>query len=539
MPDLTQLQAMHFLRPHWLWALIAVVGLTWLLWRRTDATRQWKGVIAPHLLAHLRVGATSRFGIGPVPLLGLGLLLGVLGLAGPTWEQEPSPFAEDTAPLVIALDLSQTMNAVDVAPNRLTRAKMKIWDLLSARSGARTALLVYAGSAHSVIPLSDDASVFKSFLDDLATELMPVPGKEPSQALALAEETLAGDSVPGSILFITDGISEEQTAAFVEHQGRTRDEVMVLAVGTSDGGPIPLEGNRFATDAQGRRIVASLDRAGLDALAREAGIFVGSITVDDADVRRVQARIQTHLESVQQEDSTTRWIDTGYWLVLPLLVLTLFWFRKGWTVRWGFAVLVLAQSGCAPNPAEPFRPADLWLTADQQGRWHWEQGDPATAAESFDDPLWRGVAYYRAGDMQNAVLALARSDAPEAHYNLGNAYAALGDLAAAIASYETALEGRPEWVEAQENLNLVLSLIPVPEEGGETTSPPGPPEFNPNEVQSGEAGQMGEQAEATTELLTDEQIAEMWLRRLQASPADFLRRRFEAEYQNRRSEGRS
>jgi len=412
---------------------------------------------------------------------------------------------------------------------------MKIWDLLSARSGARTALIVYAGSAHSVIPLSDDASVFKSFLDGLATDLMPVPGKEPSQALALAEETLAGDSVPGSILFITDGIAEEQTAAFVEHQSRTRDEVMVLAVGTADGGPITLEGNRFATDAQGRRIVATLDRAGLDALAREAGIFVGSITVDDSDVNRVQRRIQTHLELVQQEDATERWIDLGYWLVLPLLLVTLFWFRKGWTVRWGFAVLVLAQSGCAADPSEPFRLADLWLTPDQQGRWHLEQGDPATAAERFDDPLWRGVAYYRAGDMQNAVLALARSDVPEAHYNLGNAYAALSDMAAAAASYETALEGRPAWVEARENLDLVLSLIPPPAEGGETAPPPGPPDLDPDDVQFDELGEMGEQGEVTAELLSDEQIAEMWLRRLRASPADFLRRRFDTEYQNRRS----
>jgi len=538
MPDLALLQATHFLRPIWLWALVPVVGLVLLLWRRTDPGRQWKGVIAPHLLEHLRIGSTGRFRAGPVPLLGLGLTLGVVGLAGPTWEQEPSPFAEDTAPLVIALDLSATMDAVDVQPSRLERAKQKIRDLLALRSDARTSLIVYAGSAHAVTPLADDVSVLETFLDGLATDLMPVPGKEPAQALALAEEMLARDTVPGSILFFTDGVSEEHTAAFVDHQSRTSDEIMVLAVGTSEGGPIPLEGNRFATDDQGRRIVASLDRTGLDALSREAGIFVGSVTVDDSDVSRVQSRVQTHLQVAQLEEETSRWRDMGYWLVFPLLFVSLYWFRRGWTVRWGFAVLVLAQAGCAPSSPEPRNFVDLWLTSDQQGRYHFDRGAFLTAGDRFDDSMWRGVAYYRAGDMQNAILAFARSDAPEAYFNLGNAYAATGDLAAAAASYRTALDGRPEWIEAQENLDLVLSLIPPPNDGDVPAPPPppGPPDLDPDEVQFDEQGELGEQGRVEAALLSDEQIAEMWLRRLQASPADFLRRRFEAEFQTRRSQ---
>ena len=448
MPDLTELQALHFLRPLWLWALLPILGLSLLLWWRTDPNRPWKGVIAPHLLTHLRIGTSGRFRIGPIPLLGLALALGVLGVAGPTWEREESPFAEDTAPLVVALDLSQTMDAIDVQPSRLERAKQKIRDLLALRTGGRTGLIAYAGSAHAVIPLADDASVFDAFLDGLATDLMPVSGKEPVQALALAEEMLARDSVPGSILFLTDGIDEQYTGAFVEHRSRTRDEVMVLAVGTTDGGPIPLEENRFATDAQGRRIVASLDRAGLEALARDAGVFVGSATVDDTDVDRIHSRIQTHLEIVQQEEATSRWKDMGYWLVFPLLLLSLLWFRKGWTVRWGFAVLVLTQAGCTRD-SPPFRFIDLWLTPDQQGRYHFEQGDFLTAADLFDDPLWAGVAYYRAGEMENAILSFARSEHPEAYFNLGNGYAALGDLVAAAASYESALDGRPGWTEAQ------------------------------------------------------------------------------------------
>ena len=65
---------------------------------------------------------------------------------------------EDTAPLVIAIDLSQTMDAIDIAPSRLERVKLKVRDLLALRAGARTAIVAYAGSAHIVLPLTDDAS---------------------------------------------------------------------------------------------------------------------------------------------------------------------------------------------------------------------------------------------------------------------------------------------------------------------------------------------------------------------------------------------
>ncbi|MGI9625199.1 MAG: VWA domain-containing protein [Longimicrobiales bacterium] len=539
MPDAAFLESLHFLRPMWLWALLPVALTTFLLWRRADPVHKWRGVVAPHLLPHLTVGSGERYHLGPVVLLGIGLAFAVLGLAGPTWERERSPFAEDTAPLVVALDLSQTMDAVDVRPSRLERAKQKIQDLLVLRSGAKTALIVYSGSAHSVVPLAEDQSVFEAFLHGLSTAIMPVAGQDPSQALALAEDILARDSVPGSILFLTDGIPEEHVDVFADHRARSEDEVMVLALGTEEGGPIALGDNRFATDAQGRRIVARLDRAGLDALAEDVGIFVGSVTSDTDDVNRVQRRIQTHLEVAQQQDESSRWKDMGYWLVFPMLGITLFWFRRGWTIRWALTVLVVLQAGCGRESQTPNRFADLWLTADQQGRFHYERGNFVEAGGRFADPIWRGVASYRAGDMQNAILSFAGSETPEAYYNIGNSYASIGDLAAAVISYETALALRPDWSEAQDNLDLVRSLIPPPGEAEEDDAgpPPAAPELDPDDVTFDPELRLGEPGAATEEILSDEAIAEMWLRRLQASPADFLRRRFEAEWQIRRSGG--
>ncbi len=228
----------HFLRPEWLWALVPVLAFTLLLSRRLDPEKQWRRLIAPHLLAHLRIGAEDGLRLRPIHLVTMVALFATLGMAGPTWDREISPFAEDTAPLVIALDMSQSMNAVDVQPTRLERAKQKIRDLLALRPGSRTALIAYAGTAHTVLPLSDDPTMFEAFLDGLATDVMPAGGKEPSEALVLAETILARDSVPGSILFLTDGIAAEHVPSFVRHGEDSTDGVMVLALGTTEGGPV-------------------------------------------------------------------------------------------------------------------------------------------------------------------------------------------------------------------------------------------------------------------------------------------------------------
>jgi Ca-activated chloride channel family protein len=225
------------------------------------------------------------------------------------------------------------MNAIDVQPTRLERAKQKIRDLLELRSGARTGLIAYAESAHMVMPLTDDATVLEMYLMALQTELMPVQGKDPSRALSLAQQTLDREDVPGSILFTTDGIASGHLPTFVEHSETNQDALLVLGVGTSEGGPVRA-GDSFATDTAGRRITATLDKEGLEAVTREAGAFVATVTLDDRDVERIQRRVQSHLESVREEDESARWRDFGYYLVFPVAVLGLLWFRRGWTVQW-------------------------------------------------------------------------------------------------------------------------------------------------------------------------------------------------------------
>lgn len=199
--------------------------------------------------------------------------------------------------------------------------------------------------------------------------------------------------------------------------------------------------------------------------------------------------------------------------------------------------LVAAGSACWIGCAGRLSWIGLWLTPDQQGRRAFERGDFRSAAERFQDPMWKGIACYRSGDYEAAVRQFVLADTVEGNFNLGDAYAHLGRLEQARASFEAALRRRPGDRQIQENLDLVKSLILRKAEKKEEEPPQGgQPIFDPDEVKIDEKGKRGKKGEVELTQLSDEQIQELWMRRLQTTPADFLRMKF-AIQAGRRSEG--
>jgi Ca-activated chloride channel family protein len=314
----------HFLRPAWLLLLIPVLGVLWSLWRRQAPERAWRRLIPPHLLAHLLLRGEARQGLWqPLTALALLLILGVLALAGPAWERQPSPFREDRAALVIALKVTPSMLAKDIPPSRLQRAVHKIRDLLAQRSGARTALLAYAGSAHLVMPLTRDAGIIETFAGELDPAIMPREGDAAAAAVALANARLRQAGRPGSILLIADALAADQLEALRQQraQGGAAVHVLAMAAGPEvipppDSPPAP-----------------ALD---LDAMRQAASAAGGALvlpSVDDADVKRLAALVERSLaEAAAQEGEY--WEDGGYYLVPVLVLIALLGFRRGWLVRY-------------------------------------------------------------------------------------------------------------------------------------------------------------------------------------------------------------
>lgn len=532
----------HFLRPWWLLALLPAALLLLAFSWRDDVRRRWQGTIAPHLLDALVVEQSRGWRLQPLHLTVAMLALGAVALAGPTWRRELPPFLEDKAPLAVAIDLGRTMDAIDVSPTRLERAKLKLKALLERREGARTALYAYAGSTHLVLPLTEDTKLLGTFVDALQTRIMPTQGKDTALALKTIAAALDKEDTPGTVLFMTDGVEPSAIAAFKAQVDSDGALPVVLGIGTAQGGPVRDE-QGFVEDAGGQRLFARLDVTALDRLKREADVPLATVTPDsDDDIRWVQRHVQSHLAQKQAE-THARWKDEGWWLCIPIALLSALWFRKGWTIRWA-AALLLALGLAGPQretwAAEPAAPAtqtqtetmgrrfvDLWLTRDQQGRVAFQRGNYAEAAALFDDPMWRGIALYRAGRYDDAVQSFARIDSPESDFNQGNALAQQGRFVEAAQRYEQALKRRPKWSAAEANLALVRKLIPPDDKDQDQDQ-----ELQPNKGDKIQFDKKGGEGQMQT-MVSTEQSAEMWMRAIQTSPTDLLAREFELQNDRR------
>lgn len=529
--------AFHFLRPWWLVLIPLAVALLWLWQHQSNPTAKWGKLIAPHLLHALLVGEKSNFRIKPIHLVSGALILTSLAIAGPTWEKEQPPFSQDKAPMIIAIDLSRSMDATDISPTRLERVKQKVSDLAKLRPGARTGLVVYAGTAHMVVPPAEDPAIMQIFLDALATDLMPVAGKNAAAALAEAEKLLGKEDAPGTLLFFTDGFDTSQIPAFRAVAKQGAHQILVLAVGTAQGGPLRSPNGEVAVDSDGRPVTGSFDSNSLKQLSSEADIPLASLTLDDDDMNWVQRRAQTHMQQVEAKNNDLRWKESGYWLCIPIALLALVWFRRGWVVHWclvpwwvahwcvGF---VFIASLTAPTPAQAATfstqsLADLFLTPNQQGRWHFAHGDYLKAAEHFSDPLWKGLAYSKGGKYQEALGEFARLDSARGYFEMGNSYARLQHYPEAIKAFTLALKTQPEFPEADANRTLVKALLAQKKKKEDDSEEA--PDVDPDEIKFDNKENKGQEKQVTEQQLR-KQNADMWMRNLKTSPSDFLRMKF-------------
>jgi len=292
--------------------------LTWALWRRQGDVA-WRRLIGPHLLPHLLSGNSETASpLRPLHLLALFWFVGSLAFAGPSWQREASPFADDQAPLVIALHVGPSMLAQDIQPTRLERATHKIHDLLELRPGARVALIAYAGSAHQVIPFTTDARLIETFAAELSPDIMPVEGSSAVEAIEMGRRLLVEAGAGGSVLLITDQVDSNAIANIADGP-----PVDILAVAAPVGTPAPLDGPPA---------IALHEESLSNAASILGGRFL-QVSVDDSDVKSLSRRLDTR-PVVAPTDEGQRWRDAGYYLLFPIGLIVLLWFRQGWVIRW-------------------------------------------------------------------------------------------------------------------------------------------------------------------------------------------------------------
>jgi len=511
----------HFLRPWWLLAGLPAVILAATRLLRHSAPEQWQGTIAAHLLPHVVTTRTgSRWRSPELGYAALALLF-ALATAGPTWRLARTPQGPDDTTLLLIVDLSSSMAGRDVAPSRVGRLRLKLRDLLELRRGARVGLLAVAGSAHIVLPPTDDVDALVPYVDVLEPDLLPADGEHFAAAAPLVAKLAEHERGPTVALVAGDAIppSDAEALLALRQRGVT---LIGWAVGTDAGRP-----------GEG---VPGVDHAGFERLAR-GGARVVPLSAGNRDLRQIDDWVEgARAASVDATDASL-WEDAGYSLV-PLLALgVLLWFRRGWALGRPVMVAlgVLLIGGCERGPSGSAW-LDLWWTKDQQARHLFDAGSYAAAAERFEDPMWKGIAYYTAHDWKNAQAQFERLDSVAALFNLGNAHAQARELPSAIQTYDQVLEREPTHRGARENRDYLEEVLGGLEQTTDTEAlartpqqPPDPSKvrFRPDQLQGAEDPAASlEKPEQTAEASLSAAESERWMRRVSTTPAEFLRAKF-------------
>jgi Ca-activated chloride channel family protein len=441
----------HFIRPYWFLALIPAMLIVYLLLKNKLNQGNWSTVCDAELLPFILQEKAVHRNHWALSATAISTVLIIIALAGPTWERLPSPVFRNDAALVIALDLSQSMDASDIKPSRLDRARFKIADILKQRKDGQTALLVYAGDAFTVTPLTEDTETIASQLSALTTSIMPSQGSNTVLALKKAVELLKQTGLQdGDILLVTDGVDYDQTIDTIE--AMTQYRLSILGVGTVDGAPVKVAQGGFLKDSQGNIVVPKLNSSELSQLAKKGKGLYKTISSDDADIGALLNQLDATIEREGSENTNLmieQWNEKGPWLLLLVLPLAALNFRKG--------LLSLALISLLPFPETSYALEwnDLWQTQNQQAQHAYQQEKYQQAAEQFDNPQWKAAAQYKAGQLEQAIETLQHDQSATGFYNKGNALAQSKKLSEAVEAYEKSLEINPDNEDAKYNKEQV------------------------------------------------------------------------------------
>ncbi|MGV2872087.1 vWA domain-containing protein [Colwellia sp. E150_009] len=496
----------HFVRPYWLLAIFALLVVLWRLQKHRFYQSPWQQFLPQHLSQVLVEGTSSPHGnknlftaknflLKPF-IIGL---LSIIALAGPVWEKLPQPVYQTERGSVLIMDMSYSMFATDIKPNRLTRARFKAIDLLNKINEGDTGLIAYAGDAFVISPLTQDVKNIALLLPSLTPEIMPVPGANPLAALTLAHEMLLNAGhLNGDIYWFTDDVDNQEIDDIYQWSSKYGHQLNILGVGSENGAPITLPSGELFKDSSGAIVIPRLPSQKLMSLASRGNGNYQTIKNDDSDINSLiindKIREKNKNERQQNQQTGDQWQEQGAWLLVLVLPLMLSYFRRGSTLLivplscipllfllsfsfaspTSFAAESNEQSSSATvTPSQELKPdgtsshswkkqwQNLWQTTNQQAQTHYNQKNYQEAAEQFENSQWQGSAHYKAGNYEAALEAFKqgeKANSSNSLYNQGNALAQLQQYEQAIESYEKALSINPDLQDAKDNVEKIKQL---------------------------------------------------------------------------------
>lgn len=421
------IESFHFLRPI---ALSLLLPLIYMIWKQKKSSLSsiWHQAFDAELL---KVRLASRENVKSRLWGNLTWVIAALcifALSGPTWKKIPIPLFELQAERIILLDLSQSMLAQDLKPDRITRAKQKIRDILNNIQEGEVALIGFAADPFVIAPLTSDLKTIESQVQVLSPDLMPQQGTSISKALqnALTLFKQSGHT-RGQIILMTDGIDPDDLASAKQAMRSSNHIISIIGVGTEMGAPIPKPGGGFY-QWDNQPAVSSLTRERLQQLA--TANHYRDMTIDDADINSILDAFNISDLQKEAQQLGENWYDFGPVILLCVLPFVAFIFRRGVLL-----VLVFSLFPLTDNYA-----TNWWLRPDQA---------------DYQDKI-KGVEAYESKDYEAAERYFSKMNDAVSYYNQGNSLARQGRFQDAIKAYNSALEHNPDLQDAIYNRDLLM-----------------------------------------------------------------------------------
>lgn len=395
--------SLHFIRPEWLLALLPLAIILWALWRQHQSNSAWNRYIAPHLAKILVTEGTQK-SRRPLHILAFTWVIATLALAGPALNKQTLPVFAAEQGRVLVMDMSVSMFATDLAPNRLTQTKFRATDLLRGLKEGETGLIAFAGDAFTISPLTRDTGTLLNLLPTLSPDIMPVLGSNLAAALTQAKNLLAqGGHLRGDIIVMTDGITPRQFDEANSALAGSQYRLAIMGFGSPQGAPIRLPDGQLQRDSSNEVVVAKTDFGLLQKLAdNHNGIMIPN-RADGQDLVQLQHWLSDSGDAKATDLDGETWQDLGPYLALLLLIPALLSFRQGMLANWLLMGLAGLLIGAAPQNAHASAWDSLWHTKDQQAMQAYQAEDYANAAQKFETPQWQGAAQYKAGEYEQAL----------------------------------------------------------------------------------------------------------------------------------------
>lgn len=572
---MTLFDLIYFSNPNYL-ILIAFVLFLYIVKKENKVEQnQLTNFIDAKLLQHLVSDKSGKRLPSWVGILLVSLL--IVGISGISWEKKEEKKYITPMQTILILDQSLSMYATDIKPNRLTRVKQKVQDLLVSIKEGNIALTAYAGDAFVISPFSQDKSTLKHFLLALDPLIMPLYGSDIQQAFSTSLALISDPTQYTNIILFTDDVNESDITNIKQQLSGYNVKLNIIGVGSKEGANILLpDGNILRTSAG--QVIAKLPVKELNQLARELGADYYSSDLLPSDIEAILSTpISNQDKAVEAKSQSIDWVDKGHWFALPFLIWLLYQFRAGVMLALFIAILPYSPKADAIG-------LDWFYTQDQKAQKLVDQGDWKSAQPLFENPKWQAASQYALGNYDAAAEQLSllneQQNSASLEYNKGNSLALAGKLDDAIASYKTALKIKPEFTEAQQNLNYLEKLKQEQEKQQNQDSQQSKDEEQESQDQDSQSDQKSDpnknndeqnkqeqeeqeeqpknssdqdkKSENTSEqqeqkppkqeddpLTSEEQVAlNQWMRQIQDDPGGLLKRKLWYLHQEKRAENR-